>query len=123
MQLITLLTSLFIAQPLVEYWLHRVVHRVHMHYHAHHHRHWSGGRYWSYAGDWAARGCIVVLVLVGWHVAALMLLKYELAHLAAHVYPGFRYLHRHHFLHHRDATCNFSFSAIWPDRLFGTLSE
>lgn len=24
-------------------------------------------------------------------------------------------------MHHRDATCNFSFSAVWPDKLFGTL--
>lgn len=122
MHLLTLLTSLFVAQPLVEYWLHRLVHRVYLNYHMHHHRRWSGGMYWSYAGDWAVRGCVVVLVLVGWHVAALMLLKYELTHLVAHVYPGL-YLHRHHFLHHRDPTCNFSFSAIWPDRLFGTLNQ
>lgn len=121
MHLLALLTSLFIVQPLVEYWLHRLVHKVHLFYHVSHHVCWSGGKYWSYAGDWAARGGVVALALAGWHTAALMLLKYELTHLSAHIHPGFRYLHRHHFLHHRDTTCNFSFSAIWPDRLFGTL--
>lgn len=121
MHFITLLTSLFVVQPLVEYWLHRLVHCGKLHYHIDHHRHWSKGKYWSYSGDWNARGAVVVLVFMGWYTAALMLLKYELTHMAAHSFPGLRYLHRHHFMHHRDVTCNFSFSAVWPDKLFGTL--
>ena len=121
MHFITLLTSLFVVQPLVEYWLHRLVHCGQLHYHIDHHLHWSKGKYWSYTGDWAARGAVVVLAFMGWYTAALMLLKYELTHMAAHSFPGLRYLHRHHFMHHRDATCNFSFSAVWPDKLFGTL--
>ena len=123
MYVLTLLTSLFAVQPVVEYWLHRLVHRVQLYCHISHHLCWSRGKYWLYAGDWTVRGGVIVLVLAGWYTAALMLLKYELMHCCAHTCPGFRYLHRHHFLHHRDPTCNFSFSAIWPDRLFGTLSE
>lgn len=122
MHLLMLLFLLFVIQPLIEYWLHRLVHRVHLTYHAEHHRHWSGGKYWRYTGDWAARAAIAACALAGWHTTALMLLKYELVHSAIHIYPGFRYLHRHHFLHHRNADCNFTFSAIWPDRLFGTAS-
>ena len=123
MQLLTLLISLFIVQPVVEYWLHRAVHWIKLEYHSSHHTSWSFGRYWSYRGDWACRVLILLLGCAGWYVAALALLKYEITHTAAHRMPGLRYLHRHHFLHHRNPIVNFSFSVIWPDRLFGTLEE
>jgi sterol desaturase/sphingolipid hydroxylase (fatty acid hydroxylase superfamily) len=64
---------------------------------------------------------VLLLAGVRCYVAAIAVLKHELTHIAVHRMPGLRYLHRHHFLHHRNPECNFSFSAVWPDRLFGTL--
>jgi len=121
MWLITVLISLFAVQPLLEYGLHRFVHHIALMYHTDHHRKWSGGTYWSYEGDWNVYLLVALAVLLRWHIAALMLLKYEIAHVVAHACPG-SYLHRHHFIHHRKPQCNYSFSAIWPDRLFGTLA-
>ena len=123
MQLLLLLISLFFLQPIAEYWLHRFVHWIKLGYHASHHVGNSQGRYWQYEGDDLCRVLILVLALFEWYTAALALLKYEVMHTAAHRVPGLRYLHRHHFIHHRNAKVNFSFSAVWPDRLFGTLAE
>ena len=121
MQFIVLLISLFVAQPIAEYWLHRFVHFMRLEYHMSHHAYSSHGKYWGYKGDFTCRMLIVMLAVHGYHVAALALLKYEVTHTAVHRVPGLRYLHRHHFLHHRKPNVNYSFSAIWPDRLFGTL--
>ena len=52
MHLLTLLISLFLVQPLAEYWLHRLVHVLCLQYHVDHHRNWS------YGGDWAVCGVI-----------------------------------------------------------------
>jgi sterol desaturase/sphingolipid hydroxylase (fatty acid hydroxylase superfamily) len=123
MHMLTLLISLFLVQPVVEYWLHRLVHDLLLQYHVDHHRNWSQGKYWNYVGDRAARGAVLCLALIGWYTAAFMLLKYEIMHTVVHRWPGFKRMHRHHFLHHRNPSCNYSFSAIWPDRLFGTLAE
>ena len=123
MHVLTLLISLFVVQPLAEYGLHRLVHRLYVNYHIDHHTSWSFGTYWAYRGDWIVRGTVLTMALLQWYTAALLLLKYEVIHTLVHRLPGFRVLHRHHFLHHRDPTCNFSFSATWPDRLFGTLQE
>jgi len=121
MDIWTLLISLFIVQPVLEYWAHRLTHILQLRYHLDHHHNWSHGKFWLYTGDWYGRVLVGIFVLLGWHIAALMLAKEEVMHTLAHRYPGFRYLHRHHFLHHRNPACNFSFSAVWPDRLFGTL--
>ena len=123
MHLLTLLTSLFLVQPVAEYWLHRLVHSLLLQYHVDHHRMWSRGKYWDYIGDRAVRGAVLCLALLGWYTAAIMLLKYEITHTMVHRLPSSTRLHRHHFLHHRNQSCNYSFSAIWPDRLFGTLAE
>lgn len=121
MHVLTLLVVLFIIQPIAEYWLHRLAHWAQLTYHLSHHKFSSHGRFWGYQGDWTCQFLIAMLALCGWYTAALTLLKYEASHTIVHRTPGLRYLHRHHFLHHRHPSKNFSFSAIWPDRLFGTL--
>jgi hypothetical protein len=123
MHLLTLLISLFVVQPVVEYWLHRLVHYLLVEYHIDHHRNWGNGKYWDYNGDWAVRCVVAYFAILGWYTAALMLLKYEIMHTVVHRWPGFKRMHRHHFLHHHNKSCNYSFSAIWPDRIFGTLAE
>ena len=55
-----------------------------------------------------------------YYLTATVLLKYELTHTISHIYPG-NYLYQHHKLHHKFKKGNYSFSAIWPDKLFGTL--
>ena len=116
-----LLMSLFIVQPLAEYWLHRAAHRMQLAYHVSHHTRNSRGRYWGYKGDAVCRLFVVVLVWYGQYTAALALIKYEITHIMVHRIPSLRYLHRHHFIHHRNPDVNYSFGATWPDRLFGTL--
>lgn len=123
MYFLSLLISLFLVQPVVEYWLHRLAHRLLWSYHTEHHTHTSKGQYWTYSGDWGVRGMALCLALMGWYTAAIMLLRHDLMHTVSHRFAGLRYLHRHHFLHHLNRQYNFSFSAIWPDWMFGTLQQ
>jgi len=122
MSVVNLLISLFVVQPLLEYWVHRAVHVLNVQWHRVHHRSYRRGTYWSYRGRRTVRLAVLLLAYVGWYTAALMVLKYELAHIMVHRMPRLRYWHRHHFLHHTNPDVNFGFSAMWPDRLFGTLS-
>ena len=121
MHVLTLLISLVIVQPLLEYWIHRVVHVLDLEFHIDHHRHYSRVAYWRYRGNSCVWVISIVLGLIGWYTAALMVLRYEIVHIAAHRVPSLRPLHRHHFAHHRNHNVNFGVSAIWPDRLFRTI--
>ena len=115
--------SLFVLQPVVEYALHRFLHTTCERWHMQHHQKFTHGVYWSYSSHKFM--CIVILTLCcfRWYILACMLMKYEIAHLASHRLPWLRHWHRHHFLHHRMPNVNFGFSAMWPDRIFGTLSS
>ena len=63
----------------------------------------------------------VLLLAVGYTVPVVFLLKYELTHIFCHCRVAKDHvLHRHHVLHHMHPNCNYSFSAIWPDLVFGT---
>lgn len=121
MSVVTLLISLFVVQPLLEYWVQRAMHIYNVQWHAAHYRQYGRGKYWSYRGSRATRLFVLLLIYVRWNTTALMVLKYELAHIIVHRMPGLRHWHRHHFLHHTNPSVNFGVSAMWPDRLFGTL--
>ena len=116
---VKLLMSLFAVQPLVEYWLHRFVHAIRLPYHVAHHKNYGSGAYQSYAGDAVAWGIIAVLLVAGQPWWALAAFKYEITHLLSHI-DASNEQHAHHRMHHRNPHCNYSFSVVWPDRLFGT---
>ena len=60
--------------------------------------------------------------IMKYYLPAIILLKYEFIHTNSHACPG-NYLYQHHKLHHKFKKGNYSFSAVWPDKLFGTLLE
>jgi len=119
MNVIGLFILLFVFQPLLEYGVHRVVHIYHIQYHHDHHRIWSATLYKKYNGDAHVRYFIIILFIMRYYIPAIALLKYEVTHTLAHIYPN-NYLYRHHFWHHQYSNKNFAFSAVWPDKLFGT---
>ena len=117
-----LFALLFILQPLIEYFGHRVVHIYRYHYHIAHHRTWSGGSYSSYGADTYVLLFIIGALYTRHYKTGLVLLKYEVTHTMAHICPSY-YMYRHHQLHHTHPGNNFAFSVMWPDRLFGTFIE
>ena len=117
--LLYMITLLFI-QPLSEYFFHRFTHTYIIKYHFDHHKKWSDIMYDNYTGDRNVRGFILCLFIMKYYLFAIILIKYEFTHTISHVYPG-NYLYQHHKLHHKYKTGNYSFSAVWPDKLFGTL--
>ena len=122
MNIILYVVILFFIQPLTEYILHRVTHVYLIKYHQDHHKRWSDTLYDNYTGDHYIRSFILCLFVMKYYLPAIILLKYELVHTISHVYPG-NYLYQHHKLHHKFKKGNYSFSAVWPDKLFGTLLE
>jgi len=108
------------VQPLVEYWGHRLLHRVGNDYHREHHAVYGGTK--DYPGDWYVRGLCALLLCAApsWCELWMGLAKYEAMHCLAHTTWGLHGLRQHHLLHHARHNCNYSFSATWPDRLFGT---
>ena len=48
--------------------------------------------------------------------------KYEFIHMCLHIYPQLlpSKLIKHHTVHHINPNVNFSFTCIWPDKLFKT---
>ena len=119
MNLIHTLLWMFVLQPLVEYWLHRLAHHFCVKMHVEHHHIYKGNTYSKYAGHTFA-WCIIIscLALKQW-VLAFAVLKYEVMHTLTH-HPS-HYMYRHHFMHHHNPRCNFGVSASWPDYVFGTL--
>lgn len=108
--------ALFLLAPLGEYVLHRAAHKLRIRYHLDHHVNWKGSRFVHYAGDWSVRlSCVVCLWQRCWLLAA-MLLQYEISHTLRHVWNS-----AHHRGHHVRPDTNFGVSAVWPDKLFGTL--
>ena len=111
---------LFFVQPLTEYIFHRFTHVYLIKYHCDHHKKWSVILYNNYTGDHYMRSFILCLFVMKYYLTATILLKYELTHTISHIYPE-NYLYQHHKLHHKFKKGNYSFSAVWPDKLFGTL--
>lgn len=68
------------------------------------------------------RSFILCLFVMKYYLSTIILLKYELIHTISHVHPG-NYLYQHDKLHHKFKKGNYSFSTIWPDKLFVTLLE
>jgi len=114
--------SLFVLQPVLEYGVHRALHSLHERWHIGHHLTFVRGTYWLYQSHKAIWLTAAVLLCARRYILAGMLIKHEIAHWASHRLPWLKHMHRHHFLHHRMPDKNFGFSAIWPDRIFGTLS-
>lgn len=137
--LLTLLVGLGLAQPVMEYIVHILVHRWKdpLGYHWSHHTTFNiqseGERsktdtdprkeYNEYDGDMntylvaAAGYYFFPQLLLLW----LMIAKYEVTHMVLHKYPRvFPGLTAHHAEHHRVATSNFCVSATWPDTVFCT---
>ena len=114
---------LFVVQPVAEYWIHRAVHMFRLQEHMQHHACFSLGRYWDFYFEPIVWFTIILCILSKQHTIACMILKHSITHYLVHRKPSLRFLHRHHFMHHRDATCNFCFSALWPDYIFGTLAS
>ena len=119
MNLINFVLWMFVLQPFVEYWLHRLAHHFRVNMHVEHHHIYKGKQYSKYAGHMFA-WCIIMcfLALKQW-VLAFAVLKYEIMHTLTH-HP-LHYMYRHHFMHHHNPQCNFGVSACWPDYVFGTL--
>jgi len=119
MQFLIFLALIFVIQPVVEYWLHRLAHRFKVNTHVSHHSMYKGKQYSTYAGH-AFAWCIIIglLAFKRWLIA-LAVLKYEVIHTLSHC-PG-HYMYRHHYMHHHNPHCNFGVSAVWPDSLFCTL--
>ncbi len=114
-----ILMSLFLLQPMAEYWMHRFIHAIRLPYHVVHHKNYGSGMYHSYTGDLLAWILIVVLLVTGHHWWALAVCKYEFTHVLSHLDTRSKQ-YSHHRMHHRIPNCNYSFSAVWPDKLFGT---
>ena len=124
---------LFMAQPLVEYFIHRLLHIRHKYswiykkaalYHkSHHDRFINLTNYSKYYGGHS----IYLIVGSGYYIFPdawllwMCLLKYEISHTLVHAYPDlFVSYANHHKIHHLYPKYNYSFSAIWPDKLFNT---
>ena len=127
MNLLILCAHLFVTQPLVEYWLHRWLHtaryagiRFAIEHHASHHTYnQKEHSYNRYRGDAKVWVLCAIFGGAGYYIPMLFLLKYEALHIFSHACPH-HYLYRHHRAHHRLPVHNYSFSAVWPDRVFGT---
>ena len=126
MNLMVLCAHIFVTQPLVEYWLHRWLHTMRSHagarsaieYHSSHHTQ-TKHSYNRYRGDANVWVLCAILGLMGYYIPMLFIVKYEAVHVLSHAWPH-HYLYRHHRTHHQFPMYNYSFSAVWPDRVFGT---
>lgn len=122
MNIVKLSFAVFVLQPIVEYWVHRAVHRFRLQEHLEHHANFSLGHYWRFRAETIVCIAMALSVVSQNFIMFCMILRHAIGHAIVHRTPSLRFLHRHHFLHHRDPSCNFCFTALWPDRLFGTLS-
>ena len=120
MEILQYTIILLLVQPLAEYFFHRLTHIYSIKYHIEHHKKWSDILYHNYIGDYYVRSFILCLFIMKYYLIAIIVLKYELTHTISHIYPD-NYLYKHHKLHHKYKKVNYSFSAVWPDKLFGTL--
>lgn len=122
------LVALFVLQPVIEYGIHRFLHfnLDPSGYHKEHHAIFHSRPYSKYMGDknMYLISAIGYYFIPQWYLLWLGIMKYEIFHMIIHRYPNlFPKLSDHHKFHHVDFRYNQSFSAIWPDKLFGTYKD
>ena len=116
------LCAMLVVQPCAEYWLHRLAHAFHLHTHVSHHALYHNKRFPTYSGNTCTWCVIIGLALAQQWLLCAMVLQYEVVHTFSHRQKAF-YMHEHHAMHHKAATCNYGVSAAWPDAVFGTRAQ
>jgi sterol desaturase/sphingolipid hydroxylase (fatty acid hydroxylase superfamily) len=117
---------LFVIQPLFEYILHRNVHLSNMDLFKIHKQHHIDIHQKKYNSSITVNLLYSLLTLPICFVEYgeflwLGLFKYQLGHLILHLYPFlFPQLSRFHQVHHKNPKVNYTVTAMWPDKVFGT---
>jgi sterol desaturase/sphingolipid hydroxylase (fatty acid hydroxylase superfamily) len=118
---------LYIIQPLLEYIIHRNIHRYKNYdlfqIHKKHHMAIHNNNY----NNSLLINCFSSIItfpicFYTWgDYIWLGFFKYQLGHLTLHYYPFlFSQLSQFHAIHHRNPKVNYTLTAMWPDKIFGT---
>jgi sterol desaturase/sphingolipid hydroxylase (fatty acid hydroxylase superfamily) len=118
---------LFIIQPLLEYGAHRKIH-LHKDYdilqiHKTHHKVIHQKKYNNSIFKNILSSILTLPICYAPYgeYVWLSFFKYQLAHLILHKYPFvFPQLSKFHAIHHVNPKVNYTITAMWPDKVFGT---
>ena len=117
-------------QPLLEYIFHRKVH-INQKYdlfqiHKAHHIDIHQKKYdHSLLNNMNYAVCLAPLYFLSYgEYAWLGIMKYQLGHYMLHRYPYiYPELTKFHMVHHQNPKVNYTVTAMWPDKVFGTYSK
>jgi sterol desaturase/sphingolipid hydroxylase (fatty acid hydroxylase superfamily) len=121
---------LFVFQPLIEYTVHRYIHATNKNsdsslnkIHKRHHNDIHLQRYNNSPFINLLSSVItfpLYFVYCGNYIWC-GFFKYQLGHLTLHYYPFlFPQLSQFHAIHHKNPKVNYTLTAMWPDKIFGT---
>ena len=119
MNLIFDLSYIFIITPCIEYFVHRILHKINNTIHKQHHievsKNHNDIEYWGIVS-------LIIFYYYNCYYLYIGLLKYMIIHYLIHNHPDILPTHivNHHKIHHLYPNCNYGISSIYPDAIFNT---
>ena len=119
---------IFFFSPLIEWYIHKLLHIVDNYIHEAHHSLVSSNNFKNFTNiynieTWPAI-LITICLYTEYYLISFGLLKYWIFHTIIHFYTlensYFNDLKQHHLLHHKYKKYNLAVSATWPDKLMNT---